>query len=159
MHGPARFPPKRYAIDSMLALRKPQGAPYMTAHNSRHLVRTCRPNPAAHTLLPLTDYIRLLKYGDSLYRCKELKRAALVGTRWISCGLQSVRCTHEFALPGPLAVAVTLILWLCGIELNLFFTLCFAPGSHVHADEAARPLAVLPRAGATRGRTSLHPGL
>ncbi|PNH03440.1 Nucleolar GTP-binding protein 1 [Tetrabaena socialis] len=23
------------------------------------------------------DYIRLLKYGDSLYRCKELKRAAL----------------------------------------------------------------------------------
>jgi len=24
------------------------------------------------------DYVRLLKYGDSLYRCKELKRAALV---------------------------------------------------------------------------------
>ena len=24
------------------------------------------------------DYIRLLKYGDSLYRCKELKRAAMV---------------------------------------------------------------------------------
>ena len=23
------------------------------------------------------DYIRLLKYGDSLYRCKQLKRAAL----------------------------------------------------------------------------------
>lgn len=23
------------------------------------------------------DYIRLLKYGDSLYRCKELKKAAL----------------------------------------------------------------------------------
>ena len=26
------------------------------------------------------DYVRLLKYGDSLYRCKELKRAALVST-------------------------------------------------------------------------------
>ena len=26
----------------------------------------------------LADYVRLLKYGDSLYRCKELKRAALV---------------------------------------------------------------------------------
>jgi nucleolar GTP-binding protein len=23
------------------------------------------------------DYVRLLHYGDSLYRCKELKRAAL----------------------------------------------------------------------------------
>ena len=23
------------------------------------------------------DYVRLLKYGDSLYRCKSLKRAAL----------------------------------------------------------------------------------
>lgn len=26
----------------------------------------------------LQDYVRLLKYGDSLYRCKQLKRAALV---------------------------------------------------------------------------------
>lgn len=25
------------------------------------------------------DYVRLIKYGDSLYRCKELKRAAMVG--------------------------------------------------------------------------------
>ena len=24
------------------------------------------------------DYVRMMKYGDSLYRCKELKRAALV---------------------------------------------------------------------------------
>lgn len=30
--------------------------------------------------LPLScaDYVRLMKYGDSLYRCKELKRAAFV---------------------------------------------------------------------------------
>lgn len=28
--------------------------------------------------LSCADYVRLLKYGDSLYRCKELKRAALV---------------------------------------------------------------------------------
>jgi hypothetical protein len=28
----------------------------------------------------LADYVRLLKYGDSLYRCKELKRAALVSS-------------------------------------------------------------------------------
>lgn len=28
------------------------------------------------------DYNRLLKYGDSLYRCKELKRAAMVRPRW-----------------------------------------------------------------------------
>ena len=27
------------------------------------------------------DYVRLLKYGDSLYRCKQLKRAAL-GRMW-----------------------------------------------------------------------------
>ena len=26
----------------------------------------------------VADYVRLLKYGDSLYRCKELKRAAMV---------------------------------------------------------------------------------
>jgi len=25
----------------------------------------------------MQDYVRLLKYGDSLYRCKQLKRAAL----------------------------------------------------------------------------------
>lgn len=24
-----------------------------------------------------SDYVKLLKYGDSLYRCKQLKRAAL----------------------------------------------------------------------------------
>lgn len=32
------------------------------------------------------DYVRLLKYGDSLFRCKQLKRAALgrfVHTIWI----------------------------------------------------------------------------
>ena len=36
--------------------------------------------PSFHTCIhPLpTDYLRLLKYGDSLYRCKELKRAAMV---------------------------------------------------------------------------------
>lgn len=33
----------------------------------------------AHTqAMSCADYVRLLKYGDSLYRCKELKRAALV---------------------------------------------------------------------------------
>lgn len=37
----------------------------------------CLPPPPPAPLL-LTDYVRLLKYGDSLYRCKELKRAALV---------------------------------------------------------------------------------
>lgn len=31
------------------------------------------------------DYVRLLKYGDSLYRCKELKRAALVRTGLHQC--------------------------------------------------------------------------
>lgn len=30
------------------------------------------------------DYVRLLKFGDSLYRCKQLKRAALG------------RCVHSF---------------------------------------------------------------
>jgi GTP1/Obg family GTP-binding protein len=33
-----------------------------------------------HLCLP-SDYVRLLKYGDSLYRCKELKRAAMVRHR------------------------------------------------------------------------------
>ena len=32
----------------------------------------------------LADYVRLLKYGDSLYRCKELKRAALVSSPTLS---------------------------------------------------------------------------
>ena len=31
-----------------------------------------------------TDYVRLLKYGDSLYRCKELKRAALVSQQLVT---------------------------------------------------------------------------
>lgn len=34
---------------------------------------TLLPPPSSHQ-----DYVRLLKYGDSLYRCKQLKRAALV---------------------------------------------------------------------------------
>lgn len=29
------------------------------------------------TLSVAKDYVRLMKYGDSLYRCKQLKRAAL----------------------------------------------------------------------------------
>ena len=32
----------------------------------------------ASTSVVCADYVRLMKYGDSLYRCKELKRAALV---------------------------------------------------------------------------------
>lgn len=35
-------------------------------------------NTAKNLIMSLTkDYLRLLKYGDSLYRCKQLKRAAL----------------------------------------------------------------------------------
>ena len=35
-------------------------------------------NTAKHLIATLSkDYVRLLKYGDSLYRCKQLKRAAL----------------------------------------------------------------------------------
>lgn len=35
-------------------------------------------NTAKNLIMSLTkDYLRLMKYGDSLYRCKQLKRAAL----------------------------------------------------------------------------------
>ena len=35
-------------------------------------------NTARHLIDNVSkDYVRLLKYGDSLYRCKQLKRAAL----------------------------------------------------------------------------------
>ena len=37
-----------------------------------------RHNVKLRGLHSCADYVRLLKYGDSLYRCKELKRAALV---------------------------------------------------------------------------------
>lgn len=35
------------------------------------------PHTHTPTRAPPQDYVRLLKYGDSLYRCKQLKRAAL----------------------------------------------------------------------------------
>ena len=35
-------------------------------------------NTARHLVENVSkDYVRLLKYGDSLYRCKQLKKAAL----------------------------------------------------------------------------------
>lgn len=45
----------------------------------------CLCGDAVPALRPLAyilraDYMRLLKYGDSLYRCKELKRAAMVSS-------------------------------------------------------------------------------
>ena len=40
---------------------------------------------SAHNCAGLADYVRLLKYGDSLYRCKQLKRAALVSALSLSC--------------------------------------------------------------------------
>ncbi len=36
------------------------------------------------------DYVRLLKYGDSLYRCKELKRAAMVRLLSLPSPLESL---------------------------------------------------------------------
>lgn len=33
--------------------------------------------PSILLLSVAKDYVRLMKYGDSLYRCKQLKRAAL----------------------------------------------------------------------------------
>ena len=35
------------------------------------------PHPLTRNPFPHLDYVKLLKYGDSLYRCKQLKRAAL----------------------------------------------------------------------------------
>lgn len=48
--------------------------------------QTLQFEPFAATMLTFysgccADYVRLLKYGDSLYRCKQLKRAALVSIR------------------------------------------------------------------------------
>jgi hypothetical protein len=44
------------------------------------------------------DYIRLLKYGDSLYRCKELKRAALVS--WRAPGLPADTAALQCSAPA-----------------------------------------------------------
>ena len=41
------------------------------------------------------DYVRMLKYGDSLYRCKELKRAALVQSASHSHACQLVMCNTK----------------------------------------------------------------
>jgi len=38
----------------------------------------------------VADYVRLLKYGDSLYRCKELKRAALVSSQQQTDNVMSI---------------------------------------------------------------------
>lgn len=50
------------------------------------------------------DYVRLLKFGDSLYRCKQLKRAALG---------RCVTCRFPLLLKGPLmdVVKSPLIAW------------------------------------------------
>jgi nucleolar GTP-binding protein len=55
--------------------------------------------------LLFADYVRLLKYGDSLYRCKELKRAALVSAGVLS-GFRPLRASElGQALPaGQLVV-------------------------------------------------------
>ena len=44
---------------------------------------------------PCADYVRLLKYGDSLYRCKQLKRAAMVGS--LPCCMQWSQPAQNFA--------------------------------------------------------------
>ncbi len=50
-------------------------------------LRTCR-----HLIDQVAkDYVRLLKFGDSLYRCKQLKRAAL--GRYVD--IQSIRPTNS----------------------------------------------------------------
>lgn len=45
-------------------------------------------NTAKNLIMSLSkDYLRLMKYGDSLYRCKQLKRAALGNFHWNICSL------------------------------------------------------------------------
>lgn len=59
-------------------------------------LRTCR-----HLIDQVAkDYVRLLKFGDSLYRCKQLKKAALG------------RSVHH---PIPLFVIQVLIHTVCGL--------------------------------------------
>ena len=55
------------------------------------------------------DYVRLLKYGDSLYRCKQLKHAALGRMCTVMkklnaslCYLEEVRYTASPACTGSL---------------------------------------------------------
>ena len=38
------------------------------------------------------DYVRLLKFGDSLYRCKQLKKAALGRSVFLFCFASIQRC-------------------------------------------------------------------
>ena len=45
------------------------------------------------------DYVRLLKFGDSLYRCKQLKRAALG------------RCVSKFRTPRIALISPVTIVW------------------------------------------------
>lgn len=61
----------------------------------------CRPVDSGRQASPCreaggacADYVRLMKYGDSLYRCKQLKRAAMVRCRSV-CPLMSKPYAHS----------------------------------------------------------------
>ncbi len=78
--------------------------------------------------LSMQDYVRLLKYGDSLYRCKQLKRAAL-----------GRMCTL-MKRQGPSLAYLE--------QARLMLLLPLLHLAHVHAHEAPGAVAGLPGAGA-----------
>lgn len=95
--------------------------------------------------------MRLLKYGDSLYRCKELKRAALVSNNllWF-CPSRlhaSVQCHDTYALWYMLFAACVVCLHIllhtaAAIAYGMQSILAsrdrdYAVGSHVHNHEEA----------------------
>lgn len=57
------------------------GVPVAALHLTHSILSVDRHQVAAAIFQHTADYVRLLKYGDSLYRCKQLKRAALVRMR------------------------------------------------------------------------------
>lgn len=81
------------------------------------------------TCLLLADYVRLLKYGDSLYRCKELKRAALVT---LYC---STSCPCSWKRSPIFGLAYDQRIHLLGVADGV----CLIAGAHVHDHEEAGP--------------------
>ncbi len=75
------------------------------------------------------DYVRLMKYGDSLYRCKELKRAALVILRRLH--LHSIHSESMTLCCSPVCG---------GHKASVDFQMrrkCLGAGSHVYHNEEA----------------------
>lgn len=110
----------------------------------------CAPNSVAK------DYVRLMKYGDSLYRCKQLKRAALGRMCTI---LKRQKSSLEYLEQGFWGFSLDVLpgeplLMLVGLSMLLLFISAPAPvPSTHHRPQHQDPASLwLPK----RGQVQLH---